>query len=292
METVTYRQVRDLWCDLCGLGDPSQVNVPDLDRFNRTFNRVIRRAWRFHFWPYPEIMGFEQRWYRDAWTAQSYPAGTEIFHAGAGLYYVAIADVTAADVPGVSANWSSSFPGTFDAFIPYEQSGKTIIDTFSGIWSGNFRTSSGTFKIPFELDERGARLTAPRVPTSVWVLFRKRCPKWQGSAFDAGSTYSAGETHYYSSTTSGFEGDFYTVLQSTAAGESPETTPQKWSRILVPSMFSDFVAHGAKIGHLEGDGALDKALADGGELWSWLFDEVDKIEGQSGQFRRARAANV
>ena len=288
MESVSYKTALDLFSDLIG-SVVGQVTTVDSDTFNRLFNRTVRRGWDFSFWPV--LMARETRAYRDAWTATGYALGAEVYYvATAGAYWRANAITLAGDVPGVSAKWTLISP--LDAYVAYEQTGKTPLGTVKWVRNADPRAVRPTYPLEFELDERGVTLTANSIPATCCIYFRRRCPAWRGAAYDAALIYAAGLTRYYASTSNGFDGDFWTTTATTVAGENPETTPAKWSKIEVPAFLCDFAVAGAKIGYLEGDGQLEKALANAqSALWEHLYDELDKIEGQTGQARVARVAN-
>jgi hypothetical protein len=55
-----------------------------------------------------------------------------------------------------------------------------------------------------------------------------------------------------------FEGDFWTCIVATNAGESPATHPEKWRRIDIPLESVRFLAQSAYAQLLEGDGQSDK----------------------------------
>ena len=289
MESVSYKTALDLWTDLTG-SVVGAVTTVDSDGFNRMFNRAMRRAWDFMFWP--PLMARETRAYRNAWTATGFALGAEVYHvATAGAYWRANAITVAGEVPGVSSKWTLISP--LDAYVAYEQPGLTEIGTLKWVKNADPRTVRPTYGLPFELDERGVTLTGNSVPATACLYFRKRCPAWRGATFDAALAYAVGSTRYYSSAASAFAGDFWTTSAITSAGESPETTPAKWVKIEVPSFLCDFAVAAAKIGYLEGDGQLEKGLANAqSTLWETLYDEIDKIEGQTGQARLARVANV
>lgn len=289
METVSYKTALDLWSDLIG-AVVGQVTTVDADTFNRLFNRVVRRAWEFYFWP--ALMLREQRAFRDAWSATGYALGAEVYSvATAGSYWRANAITVGGDVPGVSSKWTLISP--LDAYVAYEQTGKTALGTVKCVWNADPRTVRPTAKLPIEIDERGVSLTGNSVPATVCVNFRRRCPSWKGANYDATLAYAAGLTRYYASASDGFDGDFWTTAAVTTAGQNPENTPASWTKVALPAFLCDFAVAGAKVGYLEGDGQLEKALANAqSTLWENLFDEVDKLEGQTGQARTARMANV
>lgn len=288
METLSYKQCRDLWCDLVEK-DVDTVNTAELAKFERAFNRALRRGWEWWWWP--ELMLSETRYFRAEWSATSYAAGAEVYHASTDKYWCALTSCAAGDVPGADATkWAEITD--LDAYVAYEQSGQTELGTVREIWTGNPRTDRTARPLQWEYDERGVTITSSTVPTSVWLNFRKRCPQWRGATYDAASGVAEGLTRYYASTSEGFDGDFWTTVATAIAGESPESTPAKWAKVAIPTFLADFGIHGAKIAQLEGDGQLEKALANTqSELWGWLYDEQDKFSAQSTP-RRVRFANL
>ncbi len=287
LEFVSYKQNLDLWCEYCGLNTGTSQPQADRDSFNRLFNRVARRGWERRWWP--DLMNLEERHYRDSWIAQAYASGSEVYDAATDKYWSASQATTAADVPGTSSKWTEMF--TADTYIGYNQAGMTPLGGVKAVYSANFRTSSA-YELAFELDDRGVRLTDAAVPRSAWVHFRTRCPVWRGPDFSGSTGYAAGVTRYFGSDADGFDGDFWTTLAATGQGESPITMPAKWQRLALPTYLSDFTVQCAKLGFLEGDGQLEKALAADGKAWEWLFDEEDRLQSQGGNSRKVRVKNI
>lgn len=285
MTTIAYQHVLELWASVCGIaiGD---VTDTQRARFNRFFNRAIRRGWNWYFWPV--LCELEERWLRDAWVAGAYAAAAEVVHDG--VYYVATDAVTSGDVPGVSAKWSVITE--LDPYVAYDQAGKTGFDHVVEIFNANPRTTRQASRLDWQYDERGAWIRSSAVSPSVWVKFRRRCPVYSGVDYSAEATYGAGQTRFYSSESTGFEGDFWTTVQSTSAGESPETHPAKWTKLEVPDFLGDFAANAAKLLELEGDAGFERAMLANGEAWAWLYDERDRVQDRSGNVRRARVANL
>lgn len=287
METVTHRQVLELWAELCGLNP--NVSAQDRATFNRFFVRVARRGWEWEWWT--PLMQLEERFYRDAWSAQSWASGAEVWHSATNSYYRATSATVAGDVPGASPKWLAL--STLDPYVARDQAGQTPIGAFRSLWLDNFRTNRRARQLRWELDERGASITSDDYPRSVWVYFRPRCPEWRGADYAAASTYSSGRILYYASATPGFEGDFWQALAAINQNDSPEAAPAKWRKLEIPAFLCDFAAQGAAIGFLQGDGQLEKALASRGSLlWDYLYDEADKERAQNPKVRRARVANL
>lgn len=288
MRTVPYRAVRDLFGELVANDSPDANAIAS---FGRLFGRVMRRGWGFQFWP--ETMDLQERRYRPTWAAGTYAEDDEVWHAATAAYYRCIDTTTTEEPSATPTDWEVL--EMVDAYVAWEQTGEDEIGRFKEIWSENFRESRSAFKLKFELDDRGARLTENSVPASVWVYFQVPCPNWIGADYSAGATYAVGTTRYYSGSADSadaFYGDFWTTIAATTAGQNPETHPAKWAKVEVPAFMTDFAAHTCKLGYNEGDGQLDKALQAGGEAWAWLYDEMDRLQAQGGQYRKVRAGNL
>lgn len=282
-EITSFAAVRALWCELADI-DPANIPVQEAARFGRLFARWARRGWEWYFWP--ELMLTEERRFRAEWTATGYPAGAEVYHGDS--YWVANDATLAGDVPGASAKWD---PLTMlDAYIAYGQAGHTPLGTVEGIYREDPRQKGRPQRLPYRQDERGYTLTGEGVPASVWVRFRRRCPRWEGAEFSPSATYAAGVTRYYASATEGFAGDYWLTLDATTAGQDPEDTPAKWQRLEIPRFLHDFVAHGCAEDRLRADGQLEKAVAEEAPAWTYLYDERDQRQNQGGPSRRVRFA--
>jgi hypothetical protein len=291
METVPYKQLEQLWADVCGIESDALLDL-DRARFNHAFNRLIRRAWNWHRWPALHLL--EERRYRPIWMAQAYEIDEEVYHEATEAYYLALDTTAASDEPGTSVLWEEMADEDVEAYVAYEQEGETGFSLVTEVWDKNFRTDPTAVKLRWEYDDRGVRLLdTASLPASVWLYIYTRCPRWAGADWSASSTYAAGKVLYFTSDEQDFEGDFWLVLDTTAAAESPFTTPAKFSRLEIPDFMGDFIVAGARIAHLKGEGQLDKALAESGsEIWDTIIEERIKLLSGSAAPRRARVANI
>jgi hypothetical protein len=290
METIAYRELLRTWADLCGIEADVILDL-DASRFNRSFNRLVRKGWDWHRWPLLHIL--EERRYRAIWMAQAYAIYSEVYHEATELYYRAVDIVTALDVPGASTKWTALADADVEAYIDYEQDGETGFSHVTDVWNDNFRTNPRARRLRWEYDDRGIRLLDGTLPRTVWINLYRRCPRWFGDTWSASSTYQAGRLLYFTSETQDFEGDYWLVLDTTAAAESPITAPDKFVRLEIPLFLAEFIIAGARIAHLKGDGQLEKALAeDGNPLWDLLADERGKLLAGGAAPRRARVANI
>lgn len=113
----------------------------------------------------------------------------------------------------------------------------------------------------------------------LWVQFWKVCPEWIGTGWVAATVYGAGTVVYWT------DGDFYRCVTTTAAGESPGTTPGKWLRLDYPLVLAEMVAWRVfgEMDPLHGEGPM----GDGISMAEGIFgSEVMKLERQMGQTRQ------
>lgn len=284
MRRVSYRSVLDRAVGLAGFTVEQLTSTP-LTQFK---TKILSRA--KDYWEkawFPELMRSELRYYRDAWLAQAYTSGSEIYHSGTGKYWTANTATAGSDVPGVSAKWTELT--SLDAYISLDQTGLTAIGEVRGVYLDDPEAVENPRRVPYVLGVQGIQVLGTNAPKSAYVWFRIRMPDYIGADYSAAATYGAGVTRYYASTTAGYEGDFWTTLSATAAAESPETTATKWTRLEFPAWLRECVAHGAYADWLRLDGAGDLAPVEDDRADIKFSTEVIKLAGQ-GQILRSRSA--
>lgn len=181
----------------------------------------------------------------------------------------------------------------FDPYISRTQSWETNeVGEWEGLYLDDPRVTRNPRRVAFTVDATGAHVLplADTVPHEVWARFRLPPSGYTGADFDATDTYTAGETMYYASPagTVGFEGDFWECVSTTSAGNDPEDTPAKWSRIEFPEVLQEAVAHLVYADHLRAEELGEDALiADrlGDDI---LAGEFISDQAQQGQFTQWR----
>ena len=166
----------------------------------------------------------------------TYTQGAQVQYCG-NVYQLFAASVTG-DLPTDAANWGLVPP--FDAYVPYEQTGQIAFTVVEECFSANPRTSTRGNVVNWFLSERGVEVLTPI--SFVWIQYRTRCPKLNGSLFSATTAYAAGAQMYYSSAT--LAGNFYTALTSTTAGDTPDSAPSEWSVVPLPRIFHRYLVLG------------------------------------------------
>jgi hypothetical protein len=191
----------------------------------------------------------------------------------------------------------------FDPFVSRTQAGQTEIGEFLGMYLDDPRLHKRPRRVVYVTDGAGAHVvTAPRsiwnrcngdfnVPNEVFVKFRIPCPEFRGEVFDVLATYVAGaDAVYFEGTTTDLEGDFWSCVTSTSAGESPATAAAKWERIEFPAWLRTPVARKAFADWLRYGGARDAAKGEDSEATDSLFQaqiQFGAMQGQGLSWRRS-----
>jgi hypothetical protein len=159
----------------------------------------------------------------------------------------------------------------------------------------NPKLTTKVVDFPYWLSENGVQFSTLKHAISfAWLYFRKRRPALVGDAWDSTASYSSGRQVYYVGVGSSIVlgvGNFYTATTTTAAGESPETTPAKWSLVQLPYIFRGYLITGGFADWLTGDGQANKAVGYETMAVESLELEADKLQRQQGQVRRMQWAN-
>ena len=171
-------------------------------------------------------------------------------------------------------------------YISLDQAGATAIGQVRGCYLDNPLTKRNARKLAWILGPDGIHLPDTGV-SSLFVYFQVKAPNLSGADYAAGTAYVAGVCKYYASAAAGFEGDYWITTAATTAGESPESTPAKWTRQELPEGLRDAIAHSAYSDFLrpaskDGEVPLEQTAG-----YAFLADEVRKqqlMQGQAGKW--------
>lgn len=259
MNATTYFEVLAHTCALAGLGDPSTDELLDgtRTRLQRAIQRRVRQCWEMAWWP--ETMRSQERFYRaDYVGATAYATDDEVYYPATGLYYRALS-ATTGNLPTNATYWTAS-PTDFDPYISLTQTGQDAIGKVRFVGLDDPLTDVDPRKVAWMIGANGIEALGTVVAASLYVWFQLRAPALKGGDFSATATYAAGDTIYYESTTAGYEGDYYTCLAATTAGQDPADTPAKWAKQEIPTAFVQAVAHYAAADHLRAEGSRETAI--------------------------------
>jgi hypothetical protein len=164
--------------------------------------------------------------------------------------------------------------------IAYEQSGETEIGDVFGVYRTDPFGASTAKQIGYQLTADGIQFWDVDVPDPVYVYFRKACPDYAGSNYNAGTAYAAGDQAYYETT-----GDYYKCIL-TSTGNLPTNTTY-WERLTVPYELFEYTCQASygdwlKSNEQHQNGAFERQMAE-----DILATEIEKFSRQQ-QFRPLR----
>lgn len=250
----------------------------------------------------PTINGVENSAFwavcRTSYTADAYD-GTAIYAVGTQVqnpldenFYQRIASTGTADGAWTAANWG--LLKVFERNIAWDQAwAANPVGEFLAAWDKDPRITTKLVKLRFQIDQDGAQFVQLRntfnygwAPAStnfsyVWLLYRLRRPELTGDVLDTTVVYTSGQQVYYKST--GGTGDFWTATATTAAGDTPESAPAKWSLVAIPYTFRQYLIEGGFADWLTSDGQDDKSAKREGLATAALEMEADKLQRQQQQ---------
>lgn len=188
-----------------------------------------------------------------------------------------------------SGSFDATKFGILTAFVrslAFDQSGETAIGEVKAIWDCDPRYVMNAARVGGgrgpDYRRRSDYLQVLGTANVVFPEFRKPCPQFSGAPRDEAETYDAGEQLYDADT-----GDYWTAVESIAAGESPTTDPDKWERVEFPWYLAEYVAQSAYAmltnAEQESPENFTVQMTAGYPL---LLAEVDSIERQQGQTRQ------
>lgn len=258
MRTTSYADLLSHTTALAGLSDPTSTQLATGTNLalKRFIQRRVRQCWEMAWWP--ETMRSQERFYRADYAAgTAYVATDEVYYPTTGLYYRALTSTTG-NAPTDATKWEES-PTDFDPYISLTQTGKDAIGKVRFVGLDDPLATIPPRSVAWQLTTLGIEPLGSTVAVSVYVWFQLPAPLLTGTDYASGTAYSAGATIYYSSATAGYEGDFYTCLTATSAGQTPETHSAKWEKQAIPSAIYDAVAHYATADYLRSSGQREAA---------------------------------
>lgn len=279
MRHASYQSVENRVLSLAGI-KPADRTAEMRVLLNGYINTAMKLAWEFYWWP--ELMRSELRYYRDPYAAgTTYAAEDQVYYSTTGLYYTAL-QATTGNAPTNTTYWEVATE--LDAYIELEQTGQTEIGEVRGVFVDDPLTTPSPRRLLHLLGQHGIHLPGDSLPLSAYVYFRLRPNEYTGADYDATATYAVGETMFYSSATVGYEGDYWECVTATSAGNNPESSAAKWSRIELPSWLKEAVSAQAYHEYLITDGAPQEMRDRAGATADGLLNQaVHLFVGQQRQ---------
>lgn len=172
-------------------------------------------------------------------------------------------------------------------------------DEIMGVFSKNPLVTSRFLSIDYKLWQDGntEKVVVAKELSTGWYHYRKACPDLTGKKYDPAQVYFQGAQVYFDtgSNTGTYEpvlgkphyGNFYKcIVQSTNAGNSPTSTPEKWQKIDIPYNFGTPLAWGSTANWFLSEGLIEAAAAIEQKYEQAREQEYDKATRQQGQITR------
>jgi hypothetical protein len=212
----------------------------------------------------------------------SYAVGDIVYYPVDDLFYQCHTANTSSgtltpDATAGNERWGALTP--FERYVDFLQPGKTAIGDVFDVKDSNPRVNKLWNSLAKETLEDRVYVAAN--VKRAWIDFRLRRPKLTGDFFDDTAIYAAGAQVYF--TPAGGVGNFYDCLDTTAAGESPETDADLWALVELPQAFEGHLIWSAYAKLLSADEKPQERATALGMAEGYLGLETDRKYRQAGE---------
>lgn len=161
-------------------------------------------------------------------------------------------------------------------YVSLTQAGQTEIGEVFGVYDKSPKQFQAVTELTWFLSSNGIQIAESTTP--VFVFYRKVKPELTGEKFDSSAVYASGDQVYDLT-----QGDFYNANATTAAGESPTTTPAKWDKVELPDKGRNYLIYAAYADYLRHNGQMDQSHPALRSAENYLEQEVMILQTQQGQ---------
>lgn len=255
----------------------TKLNNDELQVVLRSFGRNLHAVWETEFWP--ALMLVEKRYFRPSWTAVSYAADTEIYHAATDAYYknTSGGTVSGSVVPSANSNeWT-----VITEFIPnidFQQTGENEIGQVFRVTEKDPRENLNQDSIAFSLRDDSI-LIDYKNQNHYWIEFRQQCPLINARKWSSG-TYSKGDEFYYYDSSSA-SGNFYKSIAN-SNNTTPGSNTTHWEKIDIPYFTGPYLEHAIAGDILLVDEKIELAGIQMRFRDRALEQEMQRVKNQSG----------
>jgi len=213
----------------------------------------------------------------------AYAVGDKVFYAVTNRYYQCHTTHTASgtlvpDATGGNEKWGLLTP--FLRSISFDASGQTAIGDVFDVKDSDPRVNPRWRSIPWSVAQN--TLYVAEASPRCWVQFRSRRPRLKGAALDITAAYAAGDMVYWDNS-GAIDGNFYTCLATTTAGQTPTSNASLWSVVQIPELFEGYLIWAAYSKMLTGDNQDDRRADALATAEGFLALEADNTYRQQGQ---------
>lgn len=237
----------------------SSLNDEDKGALAYFVQSALNEAWRFALWP--QVVRVEPVPVVAEWSAgTAYAAGAVVWYADTSDYWLAgPSGALATDVPGVAASWTATTPAARD------------LDLVVSVTFADPRDDDRAQRTPFHIGPWGLSMPEVAPGTTVWVRYRPSPPLVAWLAWDAETTYAAGDLVLAASGVS-----YLALAASTNSAPAPGNA--NWSAQTGADFLYDPVATKAAALSLRADGQWEQAAAATADALAALVSARDRAK--------------
>lgn len=171
-------------------------------------------------------------------------------------------------------------PG-INQFIEYDQVGEEYIEAIFAVNKQRSSAVTPPTALPYYLTPDGIQLVgAGSGGDPVYIDYRSEVPSYDGANYVAADSYPVDTQIYFTDSTG--VGNFWKCIRFATANQSPETTPSKWSVILIPEFLFDWCVYNSYAQWLRVEGRNGAAELMETRAQQELDQESDRQERQMG----------
>lgn len=247
-------------------------------------NEGLPYAWKAAKWP--DVLGIEERQFAADWEGGTTYAENDIV-LYADEYWISLANANTSNTPADGSAWWET-TSDYDLYVDREQDWEDQeIGEFLTITDRDPRKSRVPFYYLFRTDDAGAWLTSNCSSMTVWVTFRKPCPRFGWAEWDEDTTYAVDDLVIAS------DGECYVCVAASTGTDPLDDLVYHayWHKVEFPECFERYVLHYAKAYILEDDGQDDKSGKEKDEAeWALQCLSLELFGGQDQQDSPVRMA--
>jgi hypothetical protein len=178
------------------------------------------------------------------------------------------------------AGSQNTYPAPGNFYVPYTQDGETAIDVVFDAWNTNPSGFLPGYRSAYQLTQYGIQLIGVSTAQPIYLYYRPQRPIFAGGLYSSLTTYAIGSTFYY--TANSGNSNYYSVIATMGAGQTPDSNPSLFSAILIPYVFFPFCLYNSYADWLQVEGQTAKSVQMYQYAQSCIDDEADKQERQQG----------
>lgn len=245
---MTFKDVMDKVLTRRGIL-PAGASETQMDMVADLITEHCQKAWEYDFWP--EWTFLEERAYRPQYNVDAiYADGDEVWD-GSEKYYESLSDGNQGNALTNATFWSEITD--VDKYILLDQPGMTRIGAVKDIYRSENHAQKNIGPLEYYIDTDRIEITDSRAGATVWVLLRKKAPRFVKEDWVLGTAYAVGWVVYFpASNANQLQGECYMAMRNA-------NNVEVWELMEVPEIFKSYIVKACHADYTATDGQLERA---------------------------------